>query len=155
MQVTTLSIGICLISTLVGCGAEAPSSQPEQVERLGKPFAMTIDVSGLKSDLGRVQLGLYSNEVTYTSEEVFESASLEIKSGRSQWLISDLPAGEYAIKSFHDENADGKMNLNMMGLPDENYAFSGKVKSRFGPPKFKEAKVSLSPDHAVYKLIFE
>ena len=54
-------------------------------------------------------------------------------------VIHDLPAGEYAIASYHDENGNGKLDTNALGLPEEGYGFSNDARGMFGPPKFSEA----------------
>lgn len=52
----------------------------------------------------------------------------------------NLPHGEYAIGMFHDKNSDGKLNLNWLGLPKEDYGFSNNVRPVLSVPKFRAAK---------------
>jgi uncharacterized protein (DUF2141 family) len=54
-------------------------------------------------------------------------------------VIQDLPAGNYAIASYHDENGNGKLDTNALGMPEEGYGFSNDARGTFGPPKFSEA----------------
>jgi len=48
--------------------------------------------------------------------------------------------GQYAIKVFHDENANGELDINFLGIPKESYGFSNHARGRFGPPPFAEAR---------------
>ncbi len=45
-------------------------------------------------------------------------------------MVKGVPAGRYAIKSFHDIDGDGKLGSNMFGIPTEPYAFSNNAAGR-------------------------
>ncbi|MGH8076158.1 MAG: DUF2141 domain-containing protein [Lysobacter sp.] len=38
--------------------------------------------------------------------------------------IADLAPGSYAVRVMHDENGNGKLDTNMVGMPTEGYGFS-------------------------------
>ena len=54
-------------------------------------------------------------------------------------VFKDVPAGKYAFNAYHDENANGKMDRNLFGIPTEGYAFSRDARGRRGPPSFEDA----------------
>lgn len=54
------------------------------------------------------------------------------------YTFTNLESGTYAIKLFHDENSNGKLDTNMFGIPKEGYGFSNNV-GRFGEPAFNDA----------------
>ncbi len=58
--------------------------------------------------------------------------------------IGDVPADNYAVRSFIDENRDGMLEMNVLGIPKEPVAISGK--QRLGPPKFSRAAEHVSAD---------
>jgi len=39
----------------------------------------------------------------------------------------------------HDENMDGKLDTNWVGIPTEGYGFSNDAKATLGPPSFSAA----------------
>ena len=41
---------------------------------------------------------------------------------------------------FVDENDNGKLDANAIGMPIEPYAFSNDASGSFGPPSFAQAK---------------
>jgi uncharacterized protein (DUF2141 family) len=45
-----------------------------------------------------------------------------------------------------DENANGKMDSNVIGIPIEPYAFSNDASGNFGPPTFEQAKFVVTKD---------
>lgn len=53
--------------------------------------------------------------------------------------FADIPAGDHAIKAFHDVNDNGKLDTNWMGIPTEPYGFSNNAMGTFGPPSFQQA----------------
>jgi uncharacterized protein (DUF2141 family) len=47
--------------------------------------------------------------------------------------------GTYAVSVFHDENSNGKLDTNFMGIPREGVGASNDAKGHLGPPKFDAA----------------
>ena len=58
--------------------------------------------------------------------------------------FKDVPAGTYAVSYIHDENGNGKMDTNFMGIPKEGYGCSNNAKGFMGPPKWEDAKFELT-----------
>ena len=54
-----------------------------------------------------------------------------------------VPFGTYALKVFHDENDNGKLDTNFVGMPKEAFGFSNDAMGRFGPPDFDAASFEL------------
>jgi uncharacterized protein (DUF2141 family) len=55
-------------------------------------------------------------------------------------VIDSLEFGEYAIRIFHDENENEKIDTNIFGIPTEDYGYSNDASSWFGPPSWEKAK---------------
>ena len=100
---------------------------------------LTVSVSGLKNNAGIVKVGLYNSEGTFL-KTVYKSLASEIKNNEATVTFDNLPTGEYAISTYHDENNNGQLDKNMMGIPSEDYAASNNAKGFMGPPSYKEAK---------------
>jgi uncharacterized protein (DUF2141 family) len=41
---------------------------------------------------------------------------------------------------YHDENKNGKLDTNFLGIPTEDYGYSNNVSAWFGPPSWERAK---------------
>jgi len=41
--------------------------------------------------------------------------------------------GKYAVSVFHDENSNGKLDTNFLGIPREGVGASNNAKGHFGP----------------------
>ena len=63
----------------------------------------------------------------------------ESANGKFTVVLKDLPEGPLAISLFQDANANGRLDMNAMGIPTEPYGFSNNASGSFGPPKFEQA----------------
>ena len=59
--------------------------------------------------------------------------------GRLTVVLKNLPEGPLAISLFQDANANGRLDMNAMGIPVEPFGFSNNAAGNFGPPKFEQA----------------
>ncbi|WP_264553857.1 DUF2141 domain-containing protein [Flavobacterium sp. N2038] len=109
---------------------------------------LTVTVSGLKNDTGIVKVGLYNSDDTFL-KTTYKSLSSEIKNNEVVVTFDNLPAGEYAISTYHDENNNGKLDRNAMGAPSEAYAASNNAKGFMGPPAYKDAKFVVDKDSKI------
>lgn len=109
---------------------------------------LTVAVSGLKNNSGTVKVGLYNSDGTFL-KTTYKSVASKIKDNNAVVIFDNLPAGEYAISAYHDENNNGKLDKNMMGIPSEDYAASNNAKGFMGPPAYKDAKFVLAKDSKI------
>lgn len=92
---------------------------------------LTVAVSGVKNNAGTVKVGLYNSDGTFL-KTTYKSLASEIKNNKVVVTFDNLPAGEYAISTYHDENNNGKLDRNAMGIPSEDYAASNNAKGLWG-----------------------
>ncbi|WP_016988310.1 DUF2141 domain-containing protein [Flavobacterium sp. ACAM 123] len=97
-----------------------------------------VEVSGLKNNKGHVIIGIYNSENTFL-KKTFKGNIALIKHNKAIATFTNIPAGEYAVSVFHDENNNRKLDLNFMGIPKEEYASSNGAKGFMGPPKYGDA----------------
>lgn len=109
---------------------------------------LTVTVSGVKNNKGAVKVGLYNSDGTFL-KTTYKSLASEIKNNKAVVIFDNLPAGEYAISTYHDENNDGKLNRNAMGIPSEDYAASNNAKGFMGPPSYTDAKFTVGKDSKI------
>lgn len=90
---------------------------------------------------GSIWVALYQNEKGFPSnaKNSFKSVKGVVsEKGISNIILTEIPAGEYAISVFQDENNDGVLNTNFVGIPKEGYGFSNDAHKPFGPPDFND-----------------
>ncbi len=111
----------------------------------GKTGALEIAVSALESDRGVLVVALMNSADSFENDtEAFRSDSVSVKGGKATVSFRGLPYGSYAVKTYHDENSNGKLDTNFVGFPKESFGFSNDAMGRFGPPTFEQAKFELA-----------
>jgi len=96
-------------------------------------FSLTIEISGLQNNNGQVLLELINEK-----GEKITGISQNIADNKCIVVIKNLKPGKFAFKYFHDENNNGKIDFNWLGIPKEGYGFSNNAKGTFGPPSFEK-----------------
>jgi uncharacterized protein (DUF2141 family) len=109
---------------------------------------INVEVNGLKNNKGQVMIGIYNSEKTFL-EKTFRGDVALIKKNKATATFANMPAGEYAISVFHDENSNGKLDVNFMGIPKEEYAASNGAKGFMGPPKYIDAKFKANENKTI------
>jgi len=125
---------ICAIAALSAIAATAPATAAD----------LTVQITNIRSAEGNILVQLFAGEENYKSGSAHETVSRAAIVGELKLIFTGLEAGEYAVRMFHDENGDGKLDTNPLGIPREGYAFSNEAKGAFGPPSYSAMKVILS-----------
>ena len=109
-----------------------------------KSGTLTILIDGFNSDKGAARIALCNSIEGYKNDDrAFRREAVRINDRKAEWVFKDLPFGEYAIKVFHDENGNNKLDKNLLGAPEEAYGFSNNARATFGPPDYKKAAFRL------------
>ena len=102
---------------------------------------LTVRITGFANDNGKCRFALDNSKEVYESEDsVFVGRILPIIDSVATFIIDSLEYGTYAIKVFHDENIDGELDTNILGIPSEDYGFSNNASGWFGPPSWEKSK---------------
>ena len=64
---------------------------------------------------------------------------IKIRKSQARCDFEDIPPGTYAMAVVHDENMNGKLDTNWMGIPTEGYGFSNDAKALLGAASFSAA----------------
>ncbi len=55
----------------------------------------------------------------------------------------EVPAGTYAVQAFQDEDANGVITMNALGIPTEPLGFSNNPTVRFSAPRFRDCAIQI------------
>ncbi|QCU73297.1 DUF2141 domain-containing protein [Pseudoalteromonas distincta] len=97
-----------------------------------------FDIQSIQHNHGKLYIQLYKGKQSYKSNKPYSSTIVKAKEGTVSVTFSDIEAGDYAIRYFHDENNNGSMDTNLFGLPVEGYGFSNNAIVNFGPPSYEQ-----------------
>jgi uncharacterized protein (DUF2141 family) len=102
---------------------------------------LVVTLTEIPADKGQIRVALAHSQEEYEKKGVaFRTASVSIKNSQAEVIFTELPYGDYAIKVFHDENEDGELDTNFLGIPSEAYGFSNNARGSFGPASWKDAR---------------
>lgn len=110
-------------------------------------YTITLKVSGIKEVKGELVIGIFNNHKDWLKKgSEFYKKKVKVTSNEETILFEDIPAGEYAISTYHDVNEDSKCNRSIIGYPTEGFGFSNKAKISIKAPGFKKASFLLNSD---------
>ena len=103
---------------------------------------LTVVISDVRSDIGVLNIGIYDNKNDWLGSSTVQKRSLTVREHNVGGVVTtsfEVEPGEYAISVHHDDNDNGKMDTNFIGIPKEPTGLSNGAVPKFGPPKYKDA----------------
>lgn len=87
--------------------------------------------------------------VSICSEDTFLSGRCEhgqrrAASAEDVFVFDDVPAGDWAVQVWRDPEGDGVMRTMAFGIPAEPVTISNDPPMNFGPPRFRDAAVTVT-----------
>ncbi|REG87275.1 Uncharacterized conserved protein, DUF2141 family [Winogradskyella sediminis] len=110
--------------------------------------AITVSVEGVSSNKGQMFIALYNAETRFL-ESSYKGTASAIENNKCVVTFNDIPKGVYAVSIFHDENSNGKLDTNFLGIPKEDYGCSNNAKGFMGPPEWSDAKFELKANKTI------
>ena len=136
------SICLCLLAACL--------TLPARAER---GLTLEVQVTGFRREGGELALALFDSETAYEAREpAVRKAWVPVADGRAQWTVDNLPAGEYTVIAYHDENGNRELDYRLFGIPKEKVGISNNVRGAFGPPRFERAKFALTEPVTVIEI---
>jgi uncharacterized protein (DUF2141 family) len=138
--------GLVFVSMLVSVALLVSPATGQEGQKDKAPMGtLKIAVQGFSNDKGQAIIGLCNSKTSYLKDgKEYKKVTAPIKNKVAEYTFIDIPFGEYAIKTCHDENSNGKLDTNFMGAPDEKYGISNNVRGTIGLPDWKNAKFDLN-----------
>ena len=135
LQAATVLIAIALL-----CAPAARSDGPTSNQ-------IRVDILGLRNDHGTVNCLLFNSADGFPNDgdKAVQHMKSIIEHGRAACEFDEPRPGTYAIAFIHDENENGKLDTNFLGMPSEGVGASNDAKATFGQPKWDDAKFEHAP----------
>jgi uncharacterized protein (DUF2141 family) len=104
-----------------------------------------VRVLDLRSRDGGLILMLFNSKEGFPGKEKLaaRTATIPASAEAPVYVFEKVPFGTYAVSVRHDENGNGKLDTNFIGMPKEGVGTSNNPRSRFGPPSFRDAVFEL------------
>ena len=103
---------------------------------------IVVEVAELHSNDGKVACALFTPEhaASFPGTMAIKEMMVPIKQLKATCRFTDLQKGVYAVAVFHDENDNGKLDTNFLGIPVEGSGASNNAQGWMGPPTFDDAR---------------
>ena len=102
---------------------------------------LQVKIDGVASGKGKLRVAV-CDEATFLRKCPI-AALAPARTGTVTVDVPNVPAGNWAVMAYHDENDNQKLDRNEMGIPSEGYGFSNGAGVRYGLPQFKQAAVAV------------
>ena len=113
-----------------------------------------LNIKNIRSLKGCLRIAVFQGKDNFLVEgKELAVRKIEPITGEEQQLrFPDLSFGTYAIAIYHDENNNGKLDKNVLGIPSEPYSFSNNPKIKWKGPTYELAQFNFEKDETVLDL---
>jgi uncharacterized protein (DUF2141 family) len=135
-SVSTGALCIALFAVLVF--ANLPAIVFAQSSYIG----IHVKILSIRNSTGAVACALFESPAGFPTEFMnfaINIMMIKVRDTKARCDFEDIPPGTYALAVIHDENMNGKLDTNMLGIPTEGYGFSNNAKALLGTPSFSAA----------------
>lgn len=101
-----------------------------------------VKILNIRNSTGTVACALFESSVGFPTEYLHSATNImviKVRDTQARCDFEDIPPGMYALAIVHDENMNGKLDTNLLGVPTEGYGFSNDAKALLGAPSFSAA----------------
>ena len=106
---------------------------------------LTLVINELRNQKGEVCIALFESKDGFPDDDTKAICDRCIAITELPMSVTfDVPYGSYSASILHDENKDGELNTNLVGIPKEGIGFSNDPMIIKGTPSFKTARFEFS-----------
>lgn len=112
----------------------------------GQTGSITVHIKDLKNNVGMLGVSLYNSKKGFPAkyEQAYANQLKKITGTSETVVFENIPFGNYAVSVTHDENSNGKLEKNFIGMPKEGVGVSNNPKIGMGGPKFNDCVFTLN-----------
>ena len=132
--------------TLYAATAVAALAAATFVPLSARAADLSLNVAAGPATEATLYIALYADAASFSASKPLASQSLPLREGKARVVFAGLPPGRYAVRAYADENGNGKLDTNLVGLPTERYGFSNDARGKLGAPDFEAAAIGVDAD---------
>ncbi len=155
--VLTVVIVTLLIYPAVS-GSAAPSANlTETTSPASQTGRIVVTITNINRPGGVLGILLHNSKKGFPGKHELALVSQQKKySGNSDRVVfENIPYGTYAISVAHDENGNGKLDANFIGIPKEGVGVSNNPKIGMGGPKFDQCSFTLGEQELAMTILMK
>lgn len=127
---------------LAACAMLAFAAVPASLFAQSPCPGIRVEVLNIRNSTGAVACALFESPEGFPRKFLRFATNImmiKIRETRARCDFLDIPPGTYALAVIHDEDMDGELGTNWLGVPKEGYAFSNEAKASMSAPSFEAA----------------
>ena len=109
------------------------------IKKTSVPIVISVTIKDIKTSNGQILIGIYKDDVSFDKEIAYKKVqAFKTKISNGTLVVEvKLEPGKYGISLMDDENFNGKMDYNFIGIPKEGFGFSNYYHTGLTKPKLK------------------
>ncbi len=107
--------------------------------------AINVKIQNIDNNTGVIACAIFESPEGFPNKFLKFATKVmitQIKGKDASFEFSDIKPGNYAIAVIHDENHNGELDTNWLGIPKEGYGFSSDAEISLSAPSFSDAEFS-------------
>lgn len=108
---------------------------------------LTVQLTDIRATTGLVTLALVDAAGYAGRARPVQATGGPVAGDTQTFVFAGVAPGRYAVMVTHDENGNGRLDTNMLGMPTEGYGFSNNPRV-MRKPTFDEAAFDVGADAA-------
>lgn len=105
---------------------------------------LTVVLHDVRAQTGLIKVALVDSQASWDGQAApVQATGAPPSGGQATFVFKDLKPGAYAVLITHDENGNGQLDTNAMGMPLEGYGFSNNPRV-MRKPTWDEARFDLA-----------
>lgn len=130
-------------SLVLSCALALLSSLSAPLPARAEGGTVAFEVDALRSDQGEVRGALFASRDGWTEEgRQIATCRGRVHDHVARCVFEEVPPGDYAFAFLHDEDDDGQLDRDWIGIPEEGFGFSNDARPGLGAPSFESARFS-------------
>jgi uncharacterized protein (DUF2141 family) len=111
---------------------------------------ITITVQGVRNDAGKIAALAFVKADGFPDRVALAKAQSQVNAqkGAVTLVLKNVPEGKVALTILHDEDGDGKLKRNIVGIPQEGVGMTGKPLGNRAP-KFEDAVTEINGNQKI------
>jgi len=101
-----------------------------------------VKILDIRNSTGAVACALFESPEGFPTEFLYSATNImviKIRDTQARCDFEEIAPGTYALAVIHDENMNGKLDTDWLGIPTEGYGFSNDATAALGAPSFSAA----------------
>jgi len=132
------------MSGVFAVGLPVALHAPAVVAEASAGAAVRLEVAEFRNNRGMLRCRLFIQPADFPDGEGVQTVRAAIHGKQASCAFANLGPGTYAVAVVHDENNNGHMDRNFLGVPSEGYGVSNNRTYALSGPKWEESKFILA-----------